>query len=294
MPMDDEQDTETVPASPRRPAAEPATFGADRGPLTASPAGERRAATISGVVTGTVAAAIVAIAAAIPWAIGVLIFQGPASWQSWIARWALLLAVVAVVLGAVVAWFVRFSSKGAAAVGAPADAGRNPTAANLDAEAGTLLRRARDAIDTVTSSDVCRAGLLDAAAYRIALAAQEWEIATALRQHSELRQARAELPAVAAESAAADLLDRQIGAAQLAGQSLAGRVAALEQLATEVDRADSAYRDWQTLAAVAELADRHLDMLARTAADSHAIAEITAMSQHARAVHIALRDQSPQ
>jgi len=31
-------------------------------------------------------------------------------------------------------------------------------------------------------------------------------------------------------------------------------------------------------------------MLARTAADSHAIAEITAMSEQARAVHSALRD----
>ena len=41
--------------------------------------------------------------------------------------------------------------------------------------------------------------------------------------------------------------------------------------------------------AAAELDRQHLDMLARTAADEHAIADIEALSEHARAIHLALR-----
>jgi hypothetical protein len=289
MRMDDEQNAGSRTASLRRPAADPVTAGRAFGPLTAPRAGERLTTTVSAAVTGMVAAVVVAIAVAMPWAVGVLIFQGPERWQSSLARWALLLAAAAVLLGASFVWFARFRSNGAPAVGAGNQAGRHLTEADLDAQDSALLRRAQDAIDAVRSAEVCRAGLLDAAAYRTALAAHEWEIATALRQQSELRQARARLPAIAEDSAAAELLDRQHEAAHLAEQSIAGRVTALEQLAAEVRGADKAHRDWLALVAVSELADRHLDMLARTAADSHAIAEIAAMSQHARSVHIALR-----
>jgi hypothetical protein len=69
-----------------------------------------------------------------------------------------------------------------------------------------------------------------------------------------------------------------------------GRVAALERYAAEVREADAADRDWQQAAALAELSGQHLDMPARTAADEHGVAEIQAMSQHARAVGLALRE----
>ena len=86
------------------------------------------------------------------------------------------------------------------------------------------------------------------------------------------------------------LLDRQVQAAELADASVAARVAALERYAAEVREADAAYRDWEQAAALAELSGQHLDMLARTAADEHGIAEIQAMSQQARAVRLALRE----
>jgi hypothetical protein len=89
---------------------------------------------------------------------------------------------------------------------------------------------------------------------------------------------------------AVTLLDRQFRAARLAEASVARRVAALERYVGEVRAADAAYRDWRSAAAVAELDGQHLDLLARTAADEHGIAGIEAMSQHARAIRLALRE----
>jgi hypothetical protein len=123
-----------------------------------------------------------------------------------------------------------------------------------------------------------------------ALAAQEWDIAQALREHARLRARRSELPATSAGPVTAGLLDRQSQAAYLADVSVAGRVAALERYAAEVREADAAYRDWEQAAALGELSGQHLDMLARTAADEHGVAEIEAMSQQARAVRLALRE----
>jgi hypothetical protein len=292
--MDDEQNVGSVSASLRRSAVDPAIAGRDRRPLTPPGCGERLAAAISGAVNGVAAAVFVAaLGAAIPWAIGVLVFLGPARWQSSLARWALVVAAAvalatAVARGASFVWFVRFGSWSASAVGAGTHDGRCLTASDFDARSSALLGRAQDAIDAVRSSDVCQAGLLDAGSYGAALATQEWEIALALRQQTELREARAQLPAIAEDSPARELLDRQHECAHLADQSIAARVTSLEELAAEVRRADNAYRDWRTYGAVSDLADRHLDMLARTAADSHAIAEIAAMSQQARGVHSAL------
>ncbi|HME64976.1 MAG TPA: hypothetical protein VKG61_08815, partial [Streptosporangiaceae bacterium] len=115
-------------------------------------------------------------------------------------------------------------------------------------------------------------------------------IALALREQARLRARRAELSQVHTGPVAVTLLDRQFRAARLAEASAARRVAALERYACEVRAADAAYRDWQSAAAVAELDGQHLDLLARTAADEHGIAGIEAMSQHARAIQLALRE----
>jgi hypothetical protein len=55
-----------------------------------------------------VAAVPVAVGGATPWAVGVLIFEGPAGWESLLARWTLLLAAaVAAVAAAVFGASVR-------------------------------------------------------------------------------------------------------------------------------------------------------------------------------------------
>lgn len=45
--------------------------------------------------------------------------------------------------------------------------------------------------------------------------------------------------------------------------------------------AAAAYRDWQDALRVAGLNDRYLDLVARTAADEHAVAEISGMTERA-------------
>ena len=99
--------------------------------------------------------------------------------------------------------------------------GRYLTAADFDARSRVLLRRAQDAVDGVTSSEIYQAGLLDVPAISLALAGQEWDIALALREQARLRARRAELSADGAGPQTAAVLDGQVQAAQLADASIA-------------------------------------------------------------------------
>jgi hypothetical protein len=313
--MDDQHHAAWAGALLRRPAVDPGIPRSDRVLLTAPgtlltpaywnrPARHRdylptepgeRGATIDQALIGMTAAAVIAVFGATPLAIGVLIFQAPAGWESALGRYALLLAeliaiVTSVVLGTRIVRFGQPDGKVPAEIAARTYHGRYLTAADFDARSRALLRRAQEAVDAVTSSEVYRAGLLDEATAGAALAGQEWDIALALREQGRLRARRVELSAATAGAVTTSLLDRQFQAAQLADSSVATRVAALERYATEVREADAAYQDWQQAAALAELGGQHLDMLARTAADEHGIAEIQAMSQQALAVRLALRE----
>ncbi len=257
-------------------------------------------------VTGITTALFVAVAGAAPWAFGVLIYQHPAGWQSAAGRYALLLAQAILLVTAVVVGTGVVRS-GVLRGRAPADGATraspvrslsgdvsradDPLAADdLDARGAALLRRAQDAVRAVTSAEICRDGLLDEPATAAALAAQRSEIADALREQARLRAERSWLAEPSPGSPAAELLEQHRQAARAAEESIAARVAALERYAAEVRQADADYRDWRQRAAIAELTDPHLDMLARTAADEHRIAELTAMTDQARSVRRALRD----
>jgi hypothetical protein len=332
--MDDQRDALWADASLRRPALDPGIPRPDRDLLAARgallPAAAqdrpvrrryylptepaRRLATIDGTVTGLTAAGLTALFGTTPLAIGVLIFQGPASWETASNHFALLAAgiiamVTTVILGVRVVRFGQPSGRTRAETAARTHHGRYLIGADFDARSRVLLRRAQDAIDAVTSSLVCRDDLLDRHATNAALASQEWEIAVALREQAQLRARRAELgagraelgarraelrarraewPAGSAGPQAAALLSQQDRAARLAEASTIRRVGALERYAAEVGAADSAYRDGKQAAALAELHDRHLDMLARAAADEYGIAEIDRLAAQARAVRRAL------
>lgn len=312
--MDDQRDAARAGASLRRPAVDPGIPGPDRALLTApgtplTPACQappprnrdylpidpgKRGATIDGAVVGMTAAAFVAVGGATPLAIGTLIFQDPVGWQSASGRYGLLVAELIVVLTAVVfvTRIIRFgqpSGRVPANVAARTYHGRYLTAADFDARSRVLLRRAQDAVDAVISSEVYRAGLLDQPAVSLTLAGQEWDIAVALREQARLRARRAELSAGAGPRIAA-MLAGQVRVARAAEASVAGRIAALEGYAAEVREADATYHDWRQATALAEVSRQHLDMLARTAADEHGIAELDTMSRQARAVGRAFRE----
>ena len=312
--MDDHYDAPGADLRLRRPVVDPAVPARDRGLLAAhdaflTPASQdrpprrrhylptepgKRLATIDGAVTGITAAAVAAVFGATPLAVGMLVFQGTAGWEAASNLYALLLAeiiamITAVILGIRIVRFGQPSGQVPAARAARAYHGRYLTDADFDVRSRVLLRRAQDAVDAVASSEVGRAGLLDEPAASLALASQEWDIALALREQARLRARRAELAASGAGPVTTALLDRQDQAARLADSSITDRVGALERYAAEVREADAAYRDGQQAAALAELGHRHLDMLARTAADEQGIAEIDAMAQQARAIRRALR-----
>jgi hypothetical protein len=255
-------------------------------------------------VTGIGTALFVAIAGATPWAFGVLIYQHPAGWQTAAAQYSLLLAqaivlVTAVVVGVGVARSradrgqVPAAEEGRARPlsGASHLPGRGPLAGDgLDPRAAVLLRRTQNAVAAVTSAEIFRDGLIDEPATSAALAAQRSEIADALREQARLRAERSWLAEPSPGSEAAELLEQHRQAAQAAHQSIAARVVALERYAAEVRQADADYRDWRQRAAITELTGPHLDMLARTAADEHRIAELTAMTDQARSIRRALRE----
>jgi hypothetical protein len=258
-------------------------------------------------VTGITTALFVAVAGATPWAFGVLIYQHPEGWQSAAGQYALLLAqaivlVTVVVVGAGVVRSRAHRGRVSAARPARAMPSRSLARAgplagddlladgDLDARAQALLGRAQDAVRAVASAQICRDGLLDEPAITAALAAQQSELADALREQARLRIERSRLAEPSPGSPAAELLQQHRQAAQAAEESVAARVAALERYAAEVRQADAEYRDWRQRAAITELTGPHLDMLARTAADAHRIAELAAMTDQARSVRRALRE----
>ena len=57
------------------------------------------------------------------------------------------------------------------------------------------------------------------------------------------------------------------------------RVLALELLAAQVATAEAARRDWATAHQMKANNDKYLDLVARTAADQHATAEITGLAE---------------
>ena len=252
--------------------------------------GERREETFSNAVTGVTTALFVAVVGATPWAVGVLVFQQPVGWQSAAGRYGLLLAeliiaVTAIAFGARVARFGEPRVEEEEAVSAARIyRGRYLTEADLDARARVLLRRAQDAVHAINAAEIVRADLLDEPATSALLAEQEWQIALAVREQASLRALRSRLAEPSPRSPAAELLEDHRRAARTADQSIANRVAALERYAAEISHADIAYRDWRQHAAVAELTGPHLDLLARTAADDHATAELDALTERARAL----------
>ncbi|HZR52098.1 MAG TPA: hypothetical protein VFB06_21625 [Streptosporangiaceae bacterium] len=164
----------------------------------------------------------------------------------------------------------------------------------LDRVSRELLIRAQVAVSSALGSVMDTAVRSPDILAEPALRWHEWQIAIALRDITDLR---AEHELNSAESAG-HLTDSVLGpqqrALQLAQEATEARVTALERYAAEVLAAKSAFRDLQDALRISSLNDRYLDLVARTAADEHAVAEISGLTDQASAAAQAVRESMRQ
>jgi hypothetical protein len=119
----------------------------------------------------------------------------------------------------------------------------------------------------------------------------EWEIAVSLREITELL-----LDLVSSSGGGsvgpmtATVLISQNRAISIARDATTVRVLSIELLAAHVAAAEAARRDWETANRMAANNDRYLDLVARTAADQHATAEISGLTERAAEASRALRE----
>jgi hypothetical protein len=159
----------------------------------------------------------------------------------------------------------------------------------LDRACRKLLLRAQVAIDSVLGSALQRAGLPDIVAEAV-LRSHEWEIAVALRDITELRTEHRFNTADSMGPLTDAVLQPHQRALQLAQDAILSRVTALERYAAQVGAGEIAYRDWQDAMRVSHLNDKYLDLVARTAADEHAVVEISGLAEQAAAAARTFRD----
>jgi hypothetical protein len=164
----------------------------------------------------------------------------------------------------------------------------------LDRVSRELLIRAQIAIDSALDSVTDDAMESADIVAEPALRRHEWQIAIALRDITDLG-AEHEFNAAASAGAMTDsVLGPQQRALRLSLDSIESRVAALERYATEVFAARSVFRDWQDALRISHLNDRYLDLVAHTAADEHAVTEISGFTDQTAAAAQAVRESMRQ
>lgn len=155
----------------------------------------------------------------------------------------------------------------------------SPLALELDCR--QLLQRAQRAIAAIMASKVYT-GDLRGTVEEPVLRQHEWDIAVSLREITELLlDLVASYGGGTAGPMTTAILVSQNRAISIARDGTTARVLALELLAAHLAVAEAARRDWETAHRMAANNDRYLDLVARTAADQHAIAEIAGMAKRA-------------
>lgn len=152
----------------------------------------------------------------------------------------------------------------------------------LDQQSRELLLRAQAAVALALDGAADAAGAAEAVP-EITLLRHEWEIAVALRDITDLREEHGLNAAASVGPRTQAVLKGQQGALAQAAKAIKARVAELERYADSVRAAEIAYRDWQDALRVADLNDRYLDLVARTAADQYAVDEISGLTERATA-----------
>jgi len=152
----------------------------------------------------------------------------------------------------------------------------------LDQLSRELLLRAQNAIVEALDAET-GAVAPDGAVPESTLLRHQWEIAVALRDITDLRAEHGLNTAASVGPMTNAVLESQQSALAQAQESITARVAELERYAESVRAAATAYRDWQDALRVSDLNDRYLDLVARTAADELAVAEISGLTERAAA-----------
>lgn len=162
----------------------------------------------------------------------------------------------------------------------------------LDELGAELMTRAQQAIRVSLDSGVHATDAQEHAVGENILRQHEWEIATNLRRLTRLRAEHERARARAAESGPMtdSILTSHQNALTVAQESITSRIAALEHYAAQLHAADAAKNDWLEALKLSGLNDAYRDLVARTAADEHAIAEIKGMTEQAAAAAQVFQD----
>ena len=164
----------------------------------------------------------------------------------------------------------------------------------LDRVSRELLIRAQAAIGSALDPAAGDAPDSPDIVTELTLRRHEWQIAVALRDITDLR-AEHEFNAAASAGPMTDsVLVPQQRALQLAQDAIESTVTALERYAAEVLTARSAFQDWQDALRISDLNDMYLDLVAHTAADGHAVSEISGLTDQAAAAAQAVRESMRQ
>ena len=164
----------------------------------------------------------------------------------------------------------------------------------LDRVSRELLIRGQTAIgsalDSVTDGAVQSPDILTEPTLRW----HEWQIAIALRDITDLRAEHEYNAAASAGPLTDSVLGPQQRALQLAQDAIESRVTSLERYAAGVLAAKSAFRDLEDALRISNLNDSYLDLVAHTAADEHAITEISGLTDQATEAAQAVRESMRQ
>ncbi|WP_346040885.1 hypothetical protein [Actinomadura chokoriensis] len=154
--------------------------------------------------------------------------------------------------------------------------GRYYLADDFDEESLGYIERARAAIAAISGSEIGRAGLLDDVANAVTLPRQEWEIA---RTCAELTRVKRQIEKVRSKHASlTKVIEPQRRALETAAEATERRIAALERYADRTKAADAQYREWEAFKEIEEIEADVRELLAQTAQDDLAVAEIDRLS----------------
>ncbi|MDL4770848.1 MULTISPECIES: hypothetical protein [Thermomonosporaceae] len=169
--------------------------------------------------------------------------------------------------------------------------GRYLLPGDFDRPATRLLVRAQRAVESVLGSEAQAAGLLDGVNNTVVLPREEWAIARALAEHTRLRRERRAQQPERLTPAVRALLRPQDRALETSVRSVTRRIEALEAYAQRAREADDAFHESLVLQRLPEQNARYRELLAGTAGDDLAGAEIQGLADDARRAETALRDR---